>query len=367
MLDMDLVEGRPTLQVEFRVSLVKDLTEALSMVMNAPWIEGLDQWVYATHAALPAGLRSDMEAVLLLLQKCQGFSLQVCELAVDHPAHRNFAAVIDWLNGFSVEAIAEMVRNTFDCFAEYHDEKCDEGEVPPSLDDPASLQAFFTKHLGEARVDQAMELVENPAELKALFISVVTRFWEQFYRAEYELCSAQMERSAAYHQHQNYSGDFATVFEAVAGRRLPKEKMDFDDVEQVVFVPSGHVGPYVMLTHDTALIPGKIFVHYNCRPTGAPERGAAPPIGNIFPPLKALADETRLQILSLLDGRELYAQEIVDELDISQSAVSRHLKLMLTGGLLNVRKQDSMKYFSINQETLAALANRLTGFSSKKD
>ena len=64
----------------------------------------------------------------------------------------------------------------------------------------------------------------------------------------------------------------------------------------------------------------------------------------------------------MLDGRELYAQEIVDRLDISQSAVSRHLKLMVTGGLLDVRKVESMKYFSINQETLAALADRLQRF-----
>jgi len=61
----------------------------------------------------------------------------------------------------------------------------------------------------------------------------------------------------------------------------------------------------------------------------------------------------------------LYAQEIVERLDISQSAVSRHLKLMLAGGLLAMRKQDNMKYFSINAETLAALAERLKSFRKK--
>jgi DNA-binding transcriptional ArsR family regulator len=61
----------------------------------------------------------------------------------------------------------------------------------------------------------------------------------------------------------------------------------------------------------------------------------------------------------------MYAQEIVSNLDISQSAVSRHLKLMSAGGLLNVRKEDSMKYLSINEEALAALAESLTSFRSK--
>jgi len=333
MLDMDLVEGRPALQVEFRVSLVKDLTEALGIVMNAPWIEGLDQWVYATHAALPDDLRSEMEVVLLLLQKCQGFSLQVCQLSDDH---------------------------------QHKGEKGDDEQVP-DLDDLASVHAFLAKHNCEETADRSVHLIQNPAELKTLFISIVTRFWDQFYKGEYQRYLAQMERSVTFHRHQNYGGDFATVFEAVAGRRLPKTKMEFDEMEQVVFVPSGFVGPYVMFTHDPEVMPSKFFVHYNCRPTGAPEREEVPTIGNIFPPLKALADETRLQILSLLDGRELYAQEIVDELDISQSAVSRHLKLMITGGLLKMRKKDSMKYLTINEEALAALAERLTSFKGKRE
>ena len=92
-----------------------------------------------------------------------------------------------------------------------------------------------------------------------------------------------------------------------------------------------------------------------------------PLIQDLFPPLKALADETRLQILSILNGRELYAQEIVDRLDISQSAVSRHLQLMVSGGVLNARKEDSMKYFSVNEEMLSALAGRLKRFRRPKD
>lgn len=55
----------------------------------------------------------------------------------------------------------------------------------------------------------------------------------------------------------------------------------------------------------------------------------------------------------------------MDQLDISQSAVSRHLKLMLSSGVLAMRKEESMKYFSINEETLKALATRLQGFKGK--
>lgn len=88
----------------------------------------------------------------------------------------------------------------------------------------------------------------------------------------------------------------------------------------------------------------------------------APSVQDLFPPLKALADETRLQILALLEGRELYAQEIVERLDISQPAVSRHLKLMVVADVLRVRQEDNMKYYSVNEEVLAAIAERLRSF-----
>ena len=80
---------------------------------------------------------------------------------------------------------------------------------------------------------------------------------------------------------------------------------------------------------------------------------------SLYPPLKALADETRLQILALLQGRELYAQEIVDQLDISQPAVSRHLNLMAAAGVLTIRREGNAKYYSVNAETLARVADAL--------
>ena len=46
--------------------------------------------------------------------------------------------------------------------------------------------------------------------------------------------------------------------------------------------------------------------------------------------------------------------------------MSRHLKLMVTGGLLNMRKEDSMKYYSISEETLVALAEGLRRFRGKR-
>lgn len=365
MLDMDIVHGKPALKVDFELSLAADLIDTTSMILSAPWLEGLDQWIYATHAALPPDLKDDLELTLFLMGKGESLYTRIFQLPFDHPVHRDFAAYTAWLDTLTEDFFYEMIRQTLAILAQVCEEEetppLAESAPPPSLDDPEALRACLRVKLDEKQVDRAIQLIQNPQDLKARFIATLTRFWDQFYLEETQRCRPLMERSVAYHRLQSYSGDFHTILLAVAGRRLSREYGDFEHIERVVFVPSCHVGPYVLL-HDFEELHPTLYVHFNCRPTGAPQREQTPSIQDLFPPLKALADETRLQIISMLDGRELYAQEIVERLDISQSAVSRHLKLMVTGGLLTVRKEDGMKYLSLNQEILATLAERLKSF-----
>lgn len=53
---------------------------------------------------------------------------------------------------------------------------------------------------------------------------------------------------------------------------------------------------------------------------------------------KALADETRLRIFNLLQKHELNVNEIVATLDMGQSRVSRHLKILSDSGLVSSRR-----------------------------
>lgn len=362
MLDMNLVQGKPALKAEFHVSLAADLINIVPLVTNAPWLEGLDQWVYATHAALPPTLKSDLEVVLTLTHKSHLPLLWVIQLPPHAPAHRDFTAFMAWLDTLDEADWRDLIQSTLKMLAQHHEK---ESASPPPESTDALLRAILEEKLGTEQIERVIRLAQDPVELKTQFMSVYTRFWEQFYRQEYQRSLPLMERSVAHHRRQNYSADLFTVFTAVAGRRFPKDHDDYEDVERVIFFPTCYIGPYVLFYDHEELHP-TLVLHYNCRPTGVPEHDQSLATLELFPPLRALADETRLQILSLLDGQELYAQEIVQHLDVSQPAVSRHLKLMLTGGLLNVRKQDSMKYLSINEETLAALADRLRSFHGKR-
>jgi DNA-binding transcriptional ArsR family regulator len=362
MLDVDLVRGKPPLKVEFQVSLADSLLDDMSSVAVAEMYEGFDQWVYATHAALPADLKEEMDTVLGVVAKCESLLLWESLLEPDDPVHHDFAAFLERLEAADEAEFRDCAESLLQRLAEYFSEKEGEKVVPPALEDTAALRAFLSRKIEEEHLDCYVQLISKPAEIKADLINAATRFWEQFYRQEYERTLPLMQRSVEYHRSQNYSADFATIFTAVTGRLFPEEFAGCQDVAKVVFVPSCHIGPYFRMRFCGESV---AILTYNCRPTGTPEHEEVSAVQDLFPPLKALADETRLQIISILNGRELYVQQIVERLDISQSAVSRHLQLMGAGGLLVARKEDGMKYVSLNEKTLAALAERLKSFRGK--
>jgi ubiquinone/menaquinone biosynthesis C-methylase UbiE len=63
---------------------------------------------------------------------------------------------------------------------------------------------------------------------------------------------------------------------------------------------------------------------------------------------KALSDPTRLRLLHILNEVELNVNEIVSIVDMIQSGVSRHLKILLESGLLSSRKEGSFMYYCAN-------------------
>ncbi len=65
---------------------------------------------------------------------------------------------------------------------------------------------------------------------------------------------------------------------------------------------------------------------------------------------KALSDPTRLRLLHILSEVELNVNEIVSIVDMIQSGVSRHLKILLESGLLVARKEGSFMYYSANTD-----------------
>ena len=66
--------------------------------------------------------------------------------------------------------------------------------------------------------------------------------------------------------------------------------------------------------------------------------------------IKALADENRLRILECLHHGEKCACVILEELSITQSTLSHHMKLLFDCGLVDSRKDGRWMHYSISEE-----------------
>lgn len=75
--------------------------------------------------------------------------------------------------------------------------------------------------------------------------------------------------------------------------------------------------------------------------------------------LKALADETRLEIVSLLLRRNYCVGALAHRLGLTEAAVSQHLKLLREAGLLKGEKNGYFMHYEVDHEALKALAAAL--------
>lgn len=78
---------------------------------------------------------------------------------------------------------------------------------------------------------------------------------------------------------------------------------------------------------------------------------------------KALCDENRLIILSMLRGGEKCACILLERMKITQPTLSHHMKILVDSGIVAARKEGKWTYYSISadgSENAARLLRELT-------
>ena len=78
---------------------------------------------------------------------------------------------------------------------------------------------------------------------------------------------------------------------------------------------------------------------------------------------KAFCDEKRLQILELLRGGEKCACVLLKQLDLGQSGLSYHMKILVESGIVESRQEGKWTYYKISKNGSAeakALLEELT-------
>jgi DNA-binding transcriptional ArsR family regulator len=370
----ELVVGRPVLKQLFVVSAPLVLTSAISLTFRAAVADGddpppgFDPWLLDARRSLDAGLRHDLDLLL-------GFSGRLIyyieELLFSFDAlepdriDAGYDEYLAHLKSLPPAAYQRMASNAL--MRVYRDRGVI--ETPPDRDNPAEWRMFLRPGITRADLDEAASLLTSPAHLRDRTIALVDGFWRQCYQAEYSRQIDSLQR-AVRHAQASAHPVVQIAFAELTGHRLTEEVVNaLPDIERVTYCPSPHLGEFVQFI----LYSPELILFFNPKTVlGASQsRQMRPPkvtsdvleASEALTGMKSLADPTRMRIVRMLGAKELYAQEIVGHLGISQSAVSRHLGTLEAAGVVSVRPVQGMKYYAIDRAFLRSLGAYIDGLA----
>lgn len=220
--------------------------------------------------------------------------------------------------------------------------------------------AYPLNRADEILLAEVYQLLREPVAMHRLLTTHLRTLWENHLAAEWE-------RSARNLQSMNYLLSKCTWPTASAQgairtflrRPLPDAiSAQLSGVERVVFVPS----PHVHLHAERFGSPNTIWVFALANFWTLPLRTEPIQRTEVLGPLSALADETRLHILELLaTHQELFAQELITKLEVSQPTVSRHLKQLRSANLISEQRgNDASKSYQLNPVAVEQIFHTLT-------
>jgi len=82
---------------------------------------------------------------------------------------------------------------------------------------------------------------------------------------------------------------------------------------------------------------------------------------------RAIGDENRLKIIDMLSNGEICACEILLELEITQSTLSHHMKILCDSSLVIPRKAGKWTFYSMNKATVKKLKEFVNVITKKKE
>ncbi len=83
---------------------------------------------------------------------------------------------------------------------------------------------------------------------------------------------------------------------------------------------------------------------------------------NDVSPIQALSDPTRRQLLEQLRRKPCSVSELVSTVQVSQPAVSHHLKVLRAARLVQVQQQGQQRIYRLDPEGVAALRAYVDSF-----
>ncbi len=354
----DLTITAEELRFQVKADPVFNVLYSMMLVLRVDELYGLDDWIVDTANALPEKALEQHAVVMFGLhyavipnQTFESFEEYLQYLETTDPGSLRDRLLDKYMQYPPREAVEQSNR-------EYSREEI-LSDVETFLDFLRSR--FDEKNFFEEVERNAFELLNDPHAMQRFILKDLQMLWTDYFKAEFkrrEPLISETVQAFSEIDFSEMSDEEAIRF--VTGRWNDKLCDYLVERDRIVFIPSPHLGPHSgpLLSEDT------LWMMFNCRlPEGAPRSASQLSRAELLVWLSALADDTRLQILALLrEQGELCAQDIISELETSQSTASRHLRQLSASGFIREHRKEVGKCYRLNPERFEQMVKALQSF-----
>jgi DNA-binding transcriptional ArsR family regulator len=331
----DLTRGAASFNIDWDVRPAYDFVFSLSgEAGETDDLPAEDRaWLKTARESLPASVRDTAR---------QLFESEICvhaaALLIDRPQVRTGRGLVDAL----AEATpGEVIRGVF----EYSNREPDlAGLIDRAIDGDEAAFVELDKALPDHHRRARLDLIREPEKTVSAMVSVLAAWSDLFTPIEPRIAEI-LERD-----YESRTADRATLapvdlIERTTGgiRWLPEA-----GVRRLILAPSYFSRPYnfLMSAGDWRLFGYPV----SDEALEADDPVAAP--SAVVRLHRALGDSTRLKILKLLAGRDLYLTEIAQQLELSKPTIKHHLALLRSAGLVTITESGSVMYYTLRRNRL---------------
>jgi DNA-binding transcriptional ArsR family regulator len=353
----DLIQKASQLTITVAVEPAYHFIQSLVLLHKREHLSGYAEWITQTAVSLtPEQHRTNTLVIIglhyavLPFRSWSSVEAYLANLAAHHP---------ETLRDRVLDAYASLTCNR-------EEPVTDRAQI---LSSPEAYLEYLYGRFPDVPIDEEIEreayaLMIDPPRLQQVIVNHLRQMWETIYKPEWERVQPMLQASADAFNQLDLAGMTPTEAAGTILGKDVREQMDEmltrEKLENIIFVPSAHIGPYIskFVTSST------LWVLFGARlPEGTAVVYPDLSRSELLVRLNALADDNRLRIIQLIrDEGEQCSQDVINLLGLSQSAASRHLKQLSATGYLIERRREGAKCYSLNQERIEATLQALAHF-----
>lgn len=231
------------------------------------------------------------------------------------------------------------------------------------------LEQLTGKQWPTGLLAEAHRLLNQPQELQTVLVTHLRQLWETTVEPEWQRVRPILQESVDAFQPVDFSGlSILEAMQVVTGRNLRSlfRLETLLDYRRIRFIPHLHGGPYIVLFGNEQEL---CLTFAARRPHRQQGSLSALDQAELVNRLRALADETRIQILAALrQAGELSTPEIMERFQLNKSAASRHLRQLYANNLITERREEgAKKVYALNHHTVNESAQLLAGLGGQAE